>query len=108
MAKETGACKDDSHARKSIIDHLVQDLYEPRALDQGQTVDRYRLPGQGVTSARLGILEKVAFPPFLEERGPLLWPRTLRRSFVRVGGGLKGSQRGENRLWWRRRRPLAP
>jgi hypothetical protein len=36
MAKETGACKDDSHARKSIIDHLVQDLYEPRALDQGQ------------------------------------------------------------------------
>jgi hypothetical protein len=36
MAKETGACKDDSHARKSIIDHLVQDLYEPRALDQGR------------------------------------------------------------------------
>jgi hypothetical protein len=72
MAKETGACKDDSHARKSIIDHLVQDLYEPR----GRPLIRDRLSttatGFPVEGSGLGILEKVAFPPFLEERGPLL------------------------------------
>ena len=67
MAKKARERTQRRHVReKATIDHLVRDVYEPKALDETHAEHSPRLPAcrSRIRSARNGILARAALPLF--------------------------------------------